>query len=540
MAAQSLRSLDVAIIGAGAAGLVTARELIRAGHTVTIFEQGDGVGGVWVYTDETEEAEGGEGEEGGAPPPPVHSSMYAGLRTNLPRHLMSFSDFPFGGGGGGASAYPGHGEVRAYLAAFAASAGLGAVIRRGAQVAACDPVPAAEDAAAGRPPLPWPRWRVTAGGGGHPGGEVFDALAVCSGHFAVPRRPPLDIDPSWGGPVLHTHDYRSPTAGRLGAALAKAGGEGVVAVLGAGPSGEDVAKEISPHAATVLLCASTWDADRRAPAGARGNIRAAPWVTGVGRGGVPVFEEARLPPPAPAAGGAAPARPPPPPPPPAPPPPCRLAALVLATGYRYAFPFLPAAAASAVDNEVRPHLADHLWPPAFAPGLSLIGLPFKVVPFPLMEAQARRVGAALSGRAPLPADLAGRAAAQAADRAAAGIPARHAHCLSGRRQWAYINGLAAAAAGGGGGGADCGDGGGAAPPFMPPWRAALYDAASAARKADPDGYRDDPASGVVVGEAAEAAAAWVEGWITERRGGGEAAEAVVACEEGWIAERRGG
>jgi hypothetical protein len=75
---------------------------------------------------------------------------------------------------------------------------------------------------------------------------------------------------------------------------------------------------------------------------------------------------------------------------------------------------------------------------------------------------------------------------------------------------------------------------------MPPWRAALYDAASAARKADPDGYRDDPASGVVVGEAAEAAAAWVEGWITERRGGGEAAEAVVACEEGWIAERRGG
>ena len=60
-----------AVIGAGAAGLATARELTRAGHAVTIFEQarpkspGDAgvVGGVWVYTDETEE-EGGQGEAG--------------------------------------------------------------------------------------------------------------------------------------------------------------------------------------------------------------------------------------------------------------------------------------------------------------------------------------------------------------------------------------------------------------------------------------------------------------------------------------------
>lgn len=40
-----------AVIGAGAAGLVAARELSREGHQVTVLEQGSQVGGVWVYTD---------------------------------------------------------------------------------------------------------------------------------------------------------------------------------------------------------------------------------------------------------------------------------------------------------------------------------------------------------------------------------------------------------------------------------------------------------------------------------------------------------
>lgn len=44
-----------AVIGAGAAGLVAARELHREGHRPTVFEQGTKVGGVWVYTDEIEE-----------------------------------------------------------------------------------------------------------------------------------------------------------------------------------------------------------------------------------------------------------------------------------------------------------------------------------------------------------------------------------------------------------------------------------------------------------------------------------------------------
>ena len=46
-----------AVIGAGAAGLVAARELVREGHHVTVFEKGSGTGGVWVYTDDVESSD---------------------------------------------------------------------------------------------------------------------------------------------------------------------------------------------------------------------------------------------------------------------------------------------------------------------------------------------------------------------------------------------------------------------------------------------------------------------------------------------------
>lgn len=46
--------MSQAVIGAGAAGLVTTRELLREGHQVTTFEQNDNVGGIWDYQEECE------------------------------------------------------------------------------------------------------------------------------------------------------------------------------------------------------------------------------------------------------------------------------------------------------------------------------------------------------------------------------------------------------------------------------------------------------------------------------------------------------
>lgn len=86
------------------------------------------------------------------------------------------------------------------------------------------------------------------------------------------------------------------------------------------------------------------------------------------------------------------------------------------TGYDYSFPFLPQGQGSASrgsgcssgdvcvsvqDNRVGP-LYQHVFPPAAAPTLSFVGLPWKVVPFPQFELQARWIARVLAGAAQLP------------------------------------------------------------------------------------------------------------------------------------------
>ena len=63
--------LNIAIIGAGASGLTAARHAIAQGHYVTVFEQNDQLGGVWVYTDEVGKTKNGL---------KIHTAMYKGLR----------------------------------------------------------------------------------------------------------------------------------------------------------------------------------------------------------------------------------------------------------------------------------------------------------------------------------------------------------------------------------------------------------------------------------------------------------------------------
>lgn len=86
-----LASKKVAVIGAGAAGLSAARELKREGHGVVVFERGGQLGGVWVYSPES------ESDPLGLDPTRkiVHSSLYASLRINFPREAMGFREFPF-------------------------------------------------------------------------------------------------------------------------------------------------------------------------------------------------------------------------------------------------------------------------------------------------------------------------------------------------------------------------------------------------------------------------------------------------------------
>lgn len=78
-----------AVIGAGAAGLVTTRELLREGHRVTIFEQNDNVGGIWDYQKEyeTEDLLGRDPQRHH-----VHSSMSVMLYTTRAINSINLQD----------------------------------------------------------------------------------------------------------------------------------------------------------------------------------------------------------------------------------------------------------------------------------------------------------------------------------------------------------------------------------------------------------------------------------------------------------------
>lgn len=63
--------LNVAVIGAGTSGLVSAKYALAQGYNVTIYEQTEQFGGIWWYTDKTGKDQYGLN---------VHSAMYQGLR----------------------------------------------------------------------------------------------------------------------------------------------------------------------------------------------------------------------------------------------------------------------------------------------------------------------------------------------------------------------------------------------------------------------------------------------------------------------------
>ena len=91
---------EVCIIGAGVAGLVAARYL-KEHFYLTIFEATSRVGGIWLYNEDNNDA--------------GSTAMYKNLRTNLPKQLMSFRNFPYDGD---LPTFLTHSQVESYLVRF--------------------------------------------------------------------------------------------------------------------------------------------------------------------------------------------------------------------------------------------------------------------------------------------------------------------------------------------------------------------------------------------------------------------------------------
>jgi len=383
--------MHVAVIGAGAAGLVTARELRREGLEPVVLERGEQIGGQWRYGDSVE-----DDPLGLEPSRRIHSSIYASLRTNLPTSLMAFPGLPFAGDGPGAPPrFCRHREVQRYLLDATDHWELRPWIRLGREVVAVRPH------AKGFVVEHRPVERGPAASGSIASLTV-DAVALCHGHYSEPRVP--DLPGSFAGARSHSHNYRRPDpfAGLR------------VAVLGAKSSGTDLSREIATVAASVHVCARSHDASHQLGPG----LFAEPTITRLGPGrSLRLAHGQRL---------------------------DDVDHLLYCTGYRYTAAFLDPRIAPrlvSVDGElVHPLYLDLVVPGA--PRIAFIGLPFGVAPFPLFEAQARWWAQTLSGKLAAPPTTEMYGAIERHVERLHDTPRRH-WLRYGDRQFAYVDELRA-------------------------------------------------------------------------------------------------
>ncbi len=113
----------VAVIGAGASGLVATKELIEAGHDVITFEQLQEVGGLWNYRPEIPKLSN-----------EYVLACYKLLQLNSCNLTSCFSDFPNKSKDG--LAFPTHSEFVPYLYEYADKFDLKKYIRFGCEVTA--------------------------------------------------------------------------------------------------------------------------------------------------------------------------------------------------------------------------------------------------------------------------------------------------------------------------------------------------------------------------------------------------------------------
>lgn len=380
--------MRIAVIGAGAAGLVTARELGRQGHDVSVFEQSGQVGGIWVYNPLAEDDPLGLHSDS-----VVFSSVYDSLRTNLPRDLMAFQDYTFDSMGGGNDTwqrYPHHSKVLEYLENFASEFDLLRIIRFRQSVSRVEKLA--------------DTWFITSRNdqSGDVDTQGFDAVAVCNGHYSKPRLAEIAGADTFSGTRMHSHNYRNPA----GFANKR------VVLLGTAASGIDISREIATVSDHVYWCGHTFSEpsfDRRS------GIHRYPAPVGFNGSTIHFPSALTL---------------------------KNVDCFIYCTGYEYCFPFLKTNLVQVNDNWVSPLYRDVVVPADKT--LAFIGLPFSVVPFPLFEIQAKWWANALSESRPWPSptEMMSEVEAKIHQQDIDSIERHHRHKLA-EKQFDYFDQLAA-------------------------------------------------------------------------------------------------
>lgn len=346
----------VAIIGAGPCGLSAVKYLLAQEHfdSIVVYEKNPEVGGVWYYIRKPSEKLHVPQTSPFCPPdPPIKpkdegvapvfpSPMYETLHTNIPHTLMKYGDKDFPKG---ELIFPHRKVVQEYLVDY--SQEIRHLIKFSTRV---NIVTLRRE---GGKDL----WDVETESilDGQKSKNTFDAVVVASGHYATTYMPEVkgiqEFHAAHPGVITHSKTYRVP----------EDYADKKVLVVGNSASGLDIATQISRHSKSPLLLSVHDPTDEDHLAHTRAEEVPAIEELLVEERGVR-FSDGRVE--------------------------KDLDAIVYCTGYLFTFPFLETLMPGLVSDGRRVYgLYRHLFH-IDHPTLVFPGLPIKVIPFPVSEAQA--------------------------------------------------------------------------------------------------------------------------------------------------------
>lgn len=213
--------MKICIVGAGVAGLASAKNCKSQNFQCVVYEQTGNVGGIWNYSESV-----GTDPEG----IPVHSVMYEKLKTNLPKDTMEFLDHSYPESL--RESFLTQPQVLTYILSYVERFKLREMVQFFHQVLEVRP-------------LQNQKWvvkvknlktRVV-------DEEEFDAVMVCNGHYSSPMWPEIRGRERFKGAISHSGHFRKaePFRGRK------------VLVVGFGPSGCGIAEIVQEAAQKVSL-----------------------------------------------------------------------------------------------------------------------------------------------------------------------------------------------------------------------------------------------------------------------------------------------
>lgn len=336
----------LAVIGAGAAGLAAARVLQRAGlmdqpEQVVILEKDTDIGGVWNYKQASKDR-----------------PMYRKLRTNLPKEVMRYREYPFPKEF--SKSFVTHGQVFDYLQRFRTHFNL--PVRFGCTVNKLkvlhgddgdDNNASCVEHAQGDQPWPKIQLEWTNQQTQQDEKDTFDAVYIANGHYSLPQIPHIPGIEHFKGHSFHSIEYDEPQEFK----------DLRILCIGGRASGADIAREMAEAGATHVYLSDAAKKDGTVETLGT-QLSWVPATTGVREDGSIEFGlDCQLYP--------------------------QVDVIVYATGYDYDFPFIKEDSNLPLDSQnrrVQP-LYEQLWH-AKHPNVAFLGLPHSVVPFPLFELQA--------------------------------------------------------------------------------------------------------------------------------------------------------